>query len=287
MNFNTGNIGRVIRYISMEMKYGLMLTVQEILMRRFISPLVSNIHQLEKKPKLFDKLLSLIESNYSFLVIMLLSARFEIFQNVAKYIEMQGELEKVVAPNEYSYIWIPRLFSRYHEIKIFYPYLKVGVHDTSKVFGSLKNTILIKDKYFFNSTPPDSINKYVFKHGFAKRNVIVYSQPHFPWFSDFQLSQQLYHYVSINELMPGDIVHNAMKKLKISRKRILRAYYLDLVIVLRSINELIKYVKTRFNFDKIVITGIHGEILGEYNFYFHKNFKIPQLVVVPWYEVTI
>jgi hypothetical protein len=218
---------------------------------------------------------------------MLLSTRFEVFQDVAKYMEIPGKLEKVVAPDEYSYIWIPRLFSKYHDIKIFYPYLRVGVHNTSKIFSSLNNTVLVKDEYSFDATPPDSINKCVFKHGLVKRNVIVYSQPHFPWLSDFQLSQQLYHYVAVNELMPRDIVRSAIKKLKIPRKRILRAYYLDLAIVLKYINELIKHVKTRFDFNKIVITGIHGELLGEYGLYFHKNFKVPQIVVVPWYEVTV
>jgi hypothetical protein len=283
MSFNYDIIGFI-----RSLKQDAIGTVQEILVRRLTSPLISNIYNIKKEPRLIDKISLLTEKDYDFLLIMLLSARFDVFQNAIKYVDIPGEIERVVAPSEYSYIWIPRVFGK-SNLKIFYPYLRVGVHDTLKIFKSLKNSILIKDdkNILLNTTLPCSINKYILRYGLYKRNIIVYAQPHFPWISDIQLSQSLYRYVAINELVPGDIIQKVLKKSQISRKRVLKAYYLDMIYVLRCISELIKYVKYNFNFDKIIITGIHGELLGDYGFYLHKNFKLPQLILVPWYEVVI
>jgi hypothetical protein len=216
---------------------------------------------------------------------MLLSARFEFFREAIKYVNIRGKLKRVVAPSSYSYKWLPKLF-RKHDVRILYPYLNVGVHNTLKIFGSLTDAILIRDNSPLRTTSPFSINRYVFKNGLGKRNIIIYAQPHFPWFSDAQLSQQLYQYVAVHELLPGDIVRIALRRLKIPRKRVLKAYYLDLLTVLKCINEVIEYAKTCTNFDKVVVTGVHGELLGEFGFYFHKDLAIPQLVLVPWYEVS-
>jgi hypothetical protein len=58
-----------------------------------------------------------------------------------------------------------------------------------------------------------------------------------------------------------------------------------MIYTLKYISKLIEYSKTYHDFDRIVITGVHGELLGEFGFFLHKDFSVPQLVVVPWYEV--
>jgi hypothetical protein len=114
-----------------------------------------------------------------------LSARFNVFQKAIKYVDIPGEIKRVVAPNKYSYIWIHRILGN-SNLKIFYPYLRVGVHDTLKIFKPLKNSILIKDNksILLNTTLPCDINRYILKYGLYKRSIIVYAQPHLPWISD-------------------------------------------------------------------------------------------------------
>jgi hypothetical protein len=280
------NLVEKIKQISLGIKYGIDDTVKEVLLRRVISPLITTIHQLREMPKLINKLLMLFESDNNFLVIMMLSARFDVFQETLKYINISGRLESVVAPNMYSMKWLPRILHR-NDVKVFYPYLKVGVHNTLKLFSNLNNAILIQDYNPLNITPSYSINKHILVHGLPKRCIVIYAQPHFPWLSDIELSLKLYRYVAVHEIVPGDIVNDALKKLRISRNKILRAYYLDMILSLKYISELVEYAKMYYNFDKIVMTGVHGELLGEFGFYFHKDFLLPYLVVVPWYEIII
>jgi hypothetical protein len=273
-----------IKQISLEMKYGTNGVLKEVLLRRIVSPLISTIYRSRELPQLVNKLLMLFESDSNFLVVMMLSARFDVFLEALKHINISGRLECVIAPNMYSIKWLPRILHR-NDIKVFYPYLKVGVHNTLKLFSNLNNAILIQDYNPLNTTSSCSINKYILAHGLPKRCIVIYVQPHFPWLSDIELSLKLYRYVAIHEIVPGDIVNDALKKLRIPRNRMLRAYYLDMIFSLKRIKELIEYAKTHYDFDKIIVTGIHGELFGEFGFYFHKDFLVPQLVVVPWYEI--
>jgi hypothetical protein len=278
------DVVKKIKQISLEMKYGIDETLKEILLRRVISPLIITIYQLNVTPSLINKLLMLFESNKNFLVVMMLSARFDVFQETLKHIDISGRLESVIAPNMYSLKWLPKILDRI-DVKVFYPYLNVGVHNTLKLFSNLNNAILIRYHNPLNTTPSYYINKYIFVHGLSKRCIVIYAQPHFPWLSDIELSLKLYRYVAVHEMVPGDIVNNALKKLRIPKKRVLRAYYLDMILSLKYIKELVEYAKMYHDFDKIIVTGIHGELLGEFGFYFHKDFLLPQLVIVPWYEI--
>jgi hypothetical protein len=201
-----------------------------------------------------------------------------------KYIHIPGKLEGVVAPHKYSLEWLPKILQR-SDIKVFYPYLRVGVHDTLKLFANLSNAILVKGDDMLSTTSSHYITKYVFSHELPKRCVVIYTQPHFPWLSDIELSTQLYRYVAIHELIAGDIINIILKQLRIPKKCILRAYFRDMIYTLKYISKLIEYSKTYHDFDRIVITGVHGELLGEFGFFLHKDFSVPQLVVVPWYEV--
>jgi hypothetical protein len=279
-----GYITEKIKQMSLEMKYDIGGVLKEVLLRRAVSPLISFIYQLRKLPQIVNKLSILFESDNSFLVIMLLSARFDIFLEALKRVKISGKLERVIAPSMYSIKWLPRILHR-NDIRVFYPYLNVGVHNTLKLFNNLDNAILIRGYNILNTTPSYSINKYIFAHGIPKRCVVIYAQPHFPWLSDIELSLRLFRYVAIHEVIPGDIVNVVLKRLGISRNRILKAYYLDMIFSLKHVKELIEYVKMHYDFDKIIITGIHGELFGEFGFYFHKDFLIPQLVVVPWHEI--
>jgi len=62
-----------------------------------------------------------------------------------------------------------------------------------------------------------------------------------------------------------------------------RAYQINLDLVLRYVARLIKHLYG----GKIVITADHGELLGEHGLYGHSpGLKFPQLVEVPWFEVS-
>jgi hypothetical protein len=278
------DIVRKLEQISIGIKYNVKETLKEILMRRVVAPLIYNANRLNGMPRLTDELSMLFKSSNNFLVIMLLSARFDVFQIAMKYIRIPGKLEGVVAPHKYSFEWLSKILQR-SDVKVFYPYLRVGVHDTLKLFANLSNATLIKGDDTLSVTSSHYITRYVFSLELPKRCVIIYAQPHFPWLSDIELSTQLYRYVAIHELIPGDIINIVLKQLRIPRKRILRAYFRDMIYTLKYVSELVEYSKKYYDFDRIVITGVHGELLGEFGFFLHKDFPVPQLVVVPWYEI--
>jgi glucan phosphoethanolaminetransferase (alkaline phosphatase superfamily) len=64
------------------------------------------------------------------------------------------------------------------------------------------------------------------------------------------------------------------------------AYYANLILAIREAKELINYAFDRgVDYEEIVVTSDHGEMLGELGLYLHQEYGLPQLTIVPWLRV--
>ena len=112
-----------------------------------------------------------------------------------------------------------------------------------------------------------------------------YMQPHYPWILHRELSLKLVNEVVWGELSPRDVIGEGLEKKGISQREIVRAYLSNVEIALRYASIFLKEIMDMFT-GKIVITSDHGEFLGEYGLYLHHpNYELPQMCVVPWFEV--
>ena len=286
---------RRFKYYTRQSPSGL---IHEILVRRVAGPLTLflEVRSLHKYPLLTDLIVELNELATSFLLIVLLSCRFDVFEQYY-YKYLKGVLTPALAPQSYSIIWIPRLFSIMRNVKVFMPILRVGVHDTSRLAReilrqsrSVNEVVTIGPDLVINymqTTSPSHVNNTVFKEGLTGRDIIFYIQPHFPWIMDRDLSITLKPYIAVHELIPGDIVGSALKKHNISRERLFKAYSKDLILILNNVSKVIKRAIRLAPYEKVIVTAIHGELFGEFGLYFHKDLPLHYVTLVPWLEVKL
>jgi glucan phosphoethanolaminetransferase (alkaline phosphatase superfamily) len=66
------------------------------------------------------------------------------------------------------------------------------------------------------------------------------------------------------------------------------AYEANLILAIRGAKELINYAIDReVDYEEIVVTSDHGEMLGELGLYLHQEYDLPQLTIVPWLKVIL
>jgi len=72
------------------------------------------------------------------------------------------------------------------------------------------------------------------------------------------------HDALIHDFIPPDTINRALKKYGVSRSRVVKAYYCNMIIALKGVKELLNHVyDLGVKYDEIVITSDHGEMLGE------------------------
>jgi glucan phosphoethanolaminetransferase (alkaline phosphatase superfamily) len=92
--------------------------------------------------------------------------------------------------------------------------------------------------------------------------------------------------VLIHDFVPPDTVRRKISANGIPRSRVVNAYYANLILAIREANELINYAIDRgVDYEEIVVTSDHGEMLGELGLYLHQDYDLPQLTIVPWLRV--
>ncbi len=267
-------------------------TLYESIIKYILSPLVNQIYykeEIENWCKLYESLIN----KEKFILVLLTSARYDLTLNAINILKKRkillNNLEVVQAkvPREYTLQWMPVIFNKLKGARVFYPALNVGVHNIDRIImrsNMIKNNEVIRISSSLenlNTVHPKDINDAVLKYGIIEKTIIWYAQPHFPWLSDKELSQKLWRYSAIHELVPGDIIKYALSREVITQDRVFKAYFMDLLMVFKYIVKLLDLLKNK-DVNNIVITSIHGELLGEYDLYHHKNFNLPQLRVVPW-----
>jgi len=136
------------------------------------------------------------------------------------------------------------------------------------------------------TVPPWKVNEIVKKRGIHKRTIIWYLQPHYPWINYNSLFNTLTEISRRRKVKVETILTKLCEKGILNRKDILRGYIFNLHLVPKYVEELINYVRERGFSGKIVVTSDHGEIFGEYGYYWHfSGAYFPELITVPWLEV--
>jgi hypothetical protein len=266
--------------------------VHEALVKHFISKLLKSIYGLGDPPEWADLFRSLLRK-HKFLLIVLDDARYDAFMRVYKRY-LRGSLIKARVPPPNTYGWLPRIFSipEFNRVRIFYANINIKSHNIRIGSFTPKNreveVIPIKPKKVEHlmTVLPSEVNETIMKIGLSGRDIVWYAQPHFPWITDKELSLALIREVLIHDFVPPDTVRRKISANGIPRSRVVNAYYANLILAIREANELINYAIDRgVDYEEIVVTSDHGEMLGELGLYLHQDYDLPQLTIVPWLRV--
>jgi hypothetical protein len=266
--------------------------VHEALVKHFISKLLKSIYGLGDLPEWADLFRSLLRK-HKFLLIVLDDARYDAFVRVYKRY-LRGSLIKARVPPPNTYGWLPRIFSipEFNRVRIFYASINIKSHDIRIGSFTPKNreveVIPIKPRKaeHLMTVLPSEVNEVIMKIGLSGRDIVWYAQPHFPWITDKELSLALIREVLIHDFVPPDTVRRKISANGIPRSRVVNAYYANLILAIREAKELINYAIDRgVDYEEIVVTSDHGEMLGELGLYLHQEYDLPQLTIVPWLRV--
>jgi hypothetical protein len=264
------------------------------LIRHFVSGFLGTLEGV-KKCTPWTTLFRALLKRRRFLLIVLDDARYDAFERVyGRYLHGLLIRAKVPPPNTYG--WLPRVFSypEFDDVRVFYASIGIESHDIRiKHFvprGRNVKVIPIRPDRArrLRTVLPSEVNDVVKRVGLNGRDIVWYAQPHFPWVADEELSLMLMGDVLIHDYVPPDTIRRRLIALGVPKSRVVNAYYANLVLILRYVKELINYaVSEGVNYDEIVVTSDHGEMLGELGLYLHQEYDLPQLTTVPWLKVVI
>ena len=266
----------------------------EALIRHVYGHLFRFLYRYDSLPNWLGLFYDLI-SRRRFLLIVLDDARYDAFRAVyGRY--LSGDLRVVRVPPPNTYGWLPRAFSHrgFDRVRVFYASIGVESHDIR--IGSFVprgrdvEVIPIRPNRARHllTVLPSEVNDVVMRVGLSGRDVVWYAQPHFPWVLDEELSLALMRDALIHDFVPPDTIRRRLREIGVGRSRVVRAYYANLVLVLKYVRELLDYVRGQgIDYEEVVVTSDHGEMLGEFGLYLHQDYDLPQLVLVPWLRVTL
>jgi hypothetical protein len=267
--------------------------IKEAIIKHFVSGILKTLYGVNNDVPWAILFRSTIRKK-KFLLIVLDNVRYDAFERVySRY--LSGLLIKARVPPPNTYGWLPKVFSypELNNVRVFYASISIESHDIKiERFVPRNREIEVvpirpnRAKHLMTVLPSE-VNDVVKKVGLRGRDIIWYAQPHFPWVVDEELSLMLMRDVLVHDYLPPDTVKRRLEANGISRSRVVNAYYANLVLAFRYVRELIGYaVGQRIDYDEIVVTSDHGEVLGELGLYLHQEYDLPQLTVVPWLKVV-
>ncbi|ADN49852.1 hypothetical protein [Vulcanisaeta distributa] len=282
------------RGFAKSLKMDLKGAVNEALIRHVYSHLFKILYNYDSYSNWLSLFYSLI-SRRRFLLIVLDDARYDAFKAVyGRY--LGGDLMIVRVPPPNTYGWLPKAFSHpdFNNVRVFYAGIGIESHDirigSFVPRGRRIEVIPIRPSKARHllTVLPSEVNDAVMRIGLSGRDIVWYAQPHFPWVLDEELSLMLMKDALIHDYVPPDTIGYRLRMLGVGRDRVIRAYYANLVLVLKYVKDLLNYVKRQnIDYDEVVVTSDHGEMLGEFGLYLHQEYDLPQLVLVPWLRVSL
>ena len=283
-----------IRGFMQSLKLNAIGSVHDVLVRHFISGLLSIVYEFRDYTSWIELFRTLLRRQ-KFLLIVLDDARYDAFVRVySKY--LRGLLIKARVPPPNTYSWLPRAFSypEFNDVRVFYASIGIESHDIRiKSFVSRDKKVKVipikpnRAKHL-RTVLPSEVNEVIMSMGLSGRDIIWYAQPHFPWIVDGELSIMLMRDVLIHDYLPPDTIRRRLKAIGVPRSRFVKAYYANLVLVLQYVRELVDYVIDQgVDYEEIVVTSDHGEMLGELGIYLHQEYDLPQLTIVPWLKLVL
>jgi hypothetical protein len=268
--------------------------IHETLVKHFISGLLSAVNEYRGYVSWINLFRALLKRR-RFLLIVLDDTRYDAFARVYdKY--LHGLLIKAKVPPPNTYSWLPRVFQHpeLNKVRIFYASIGIESHNIRigdfVPRGREIKVIPIKPNKarHLRTVLPSEINDVVMDMGLNGRDIVWYAQPHFPWIIDEELSLMVMRDALIHDYLPPDTIRRRLKANSVPRLRIVNAYYANLILALKYVKELIDHVLDQgVNYEEIVVTSDHGEMLGELGLYLHQEYDLPQLTIVPWLKVVL
>lgn len=221
----------------------------------------------------------------NFNLIILDTARFDYFIDEYKdYLD--GELYKAVTPLSATIGTLSETFTDFYDLTYF---SAMPIINSKKVpfpghsrfdwepWNHFSHIVDIWDFGWddeLNTTPPDSVNRTI-EDGYSDcdRCIIHYCQPHGNWIAEPKI------FIKDGEL---GTVTERVKRGEIPPDKVKKAYRANLRLALDYASDLVSKLDGR-----IVVTGDHGELLGEYGIYGQHPLYLPapELRIVPWLEV--
>jgi len=272
-------------------------TMKNSLKRISLLPLLQLLEGSYELQSQSNLMLKLFHEEEYFVIIILDACRADLFEQVYnRYIN--GRFMKVRSPASHTWEWVKKIFTTSllkHKPILVYASNPV-INSKGITVGGFKAIKYIPREYIIDvwevgwnsklqTVPPWKVNEIVKRRGLYKRTIIWYLQPHFPWINYSSLFNTLAEISRRRKVRVETILTKLCKKGVLSRKDILRGYIFNLHLVLKYVKELIDYIRGQGFSGKIVITSDHGEMFGEYGYYWHPGgVAFPELVVVPWLE---
>lgn len=254
------------------------------------------LNSMKKFNKQEDLLKALFKEEY-YILIILDACRYDMFKIIFhKYI--RGKLIGALSPGSNTYEWLPRVFPilkfKYPKVFSAHPAINsIGVE--YRGFKAIKyipsENIIDIWKYrwnkTFNTVLPMDLVRYVTKYGLSNKNILWFVQPHFPWIYNYKVSEKIIKESIKRKIDYEVIIKEMIKRRRLSREQIIRAYMLNLHEALNAVSKLIDFIKRNGFYGRIIITSDHGELLGEYGLYGHvQKLYLSELRIVPWLEVN-
>jgi hypothetical protein len=278
-----------IRGFAQSIKRDAIGAIHEVLVKHFISKFLGVTYGFKDCASWVSLFRTLLRRQ-RFLLIVLDDARYDAFARVCNRY-LRGTLIKAKVPPPNTYGWLPRLFlyPEFNDVRVFYASIGIESHDIRiKSFVPRDRKVEVipikpnRAKHL-RTVLPSEVNEVVMDVGLSGRDIIWYAQPHFPWIVDEELSIMLMRDVLIHDYLPPDTIRQRLKAIGVPRPRFVKAYYANLVLVLCYVRELIHYaINQGVDYEEIVVTSDHGEMLGELGLYLHQEYDLPQLTIVPW-----
>lgn len=232
----------------------------------------------------------------SFIIIIIDACRYDVFKEFYKEY-FQGELLKVKSLGTSTGIFLKKFVNmpEFKDVRIFSStphmsknsiinrWLNTPVYPQGLDFIDLWKNNWNDD---IGTVLTEDVNQIVTNLGLNNRNIIWYLPPHFPWIENVKFSKEILN-ESIEKNKPlSEVLLNKIKKGETNIPEIKQLYISNLRSSLCQISSLLQKLKPVS--DRIIVTSDHGELLGEYNLFFHfSHLDVPELYTVPWLNVSI
>ena len=230
--------------------------------------------------------LYVVKRNWDILIV-LDACRYDYFEKVNW---IPGRLQALEVESSCTIAWLKMNFPGKYDIV----YISANPFCNSKrpVHGFLgrdhfKKVVDVWDFGWSNmlkTVPPDIVTATFvgeFEANPHERYIVHYMQPHGPYIGKVRLNIETWDKY-------GKTIRGMWEHPRPDLKLLREAYRSNLELVLKEVERLIKYVKSRGFRKKIVITADHGELLGEDGMFAHPcHIKHSCLNIVPWLEVQL
>jgi hypothetical protein len=224
-----------------------------------------------------------------FIIVILDSCRFDYFnEEIDSYVA--GDLKMAYTPATATIQYIQTIWDGQYDLTYItgmpaptnYAFKRKGLeYRPEEHFSEFVHVWQSCNSKELGAVPPEVMTEAAFEND-SDRKVVHYVQPHAPYIGNERLRdteddtswgeslEDIYTKIGRYDISQKEIPDESLKK----------AYRSNLCRVLNSVEELVSRVDV-----PVVITGDHGEFLGESDRYIHGGPRHPILCEVPWFLV--